>query len=387
MTTYPVPERALLCRPALLPDESLGSYLQRLADANAYVPFSLFTGLCQRRLAALGVRDNLVPPQRPETFAVLAALAHLSPRVLANASLHSFMAAPLLQGRECTTVHLTDGLPLALLTPFWRTRYMLPSDHAQFCPDCLRAAAYQRRAWVLTDVSACLRHRRVLRDRCPQCDARVAVQDVVRRQCQRCGASLTSADQESALTPVGAVAQSVAQTWWGLPTPVVPTAEWPLLAQPFPSFYRLFRFLTERYNAGMARDHGAELPPAARHRAQVAAFSALTNWPVGFTQFLEVCLRHDVQVQSTYYGQDFSLPVYLQKGALLDVWVQHFWECEGFEFVRDALANFFETHHLQLCHENRRLHLLIQCEAELQQLASRLAQPQQERMAQLVEHL
>lgn len=260
-------------------------------------------------------------------------------------------------------------------------------DHAQFCPDCLRAAAYHRRAWALTDVSACLAHRRVLRDRCPQCGARVAVQDVVRRQCQRCGASLTRVDQESALTPLGAVAQSVAQTWWGLTIPVAPDAEWPLLAQPFPSFYRLYRFLTERYHAGMTRDHGAALTPAARHRAQVAAVRALSNWPLGFMQFLEACLRHDVQVQSTYYGEYFSLPVYLQKNALLDVWVQHFWEEEGFEFVREALAHFFVAHHIQLCRENRRLHLLIHCDAELQQLAHPLAQPYQERLARAGERL
>lgn len=380
-------EQALLCRPALLPDESLWSYFIRLAAANAYEPLSLLTGLCIRRLAALGLRDNLVHPRHPETFSILASLTHLSPRTLANASLHPFAEAPLLYGSHDTTIHLEDGAPLYLLSTFWRTRYLLPPEHAQFCPDCLREAAYHRRTWALIDISACLKHRCVLLDRCTRCGALISVQDIVRCQCGRCGANLTRMDQEHGVTSFGMFAQSIPRSWWGLDSPATYSAEWTLLAQPFSIVYHLFIFLTRRLVPGMSHHNGVHLTSHERYQAQVCAFKALTNWPVEFRKFLDASLKQDVRIQSIYYGEDFCLPVYLRNGLELDTWVQYFWENPDFGFVCAALVDFFEENNIQLCYGNRRLHLRIHCREDLQRMAHPLAQPQQEYLARVIERL
>ena len=380
-------EQALLCRPALLPDESLWSYFIRLAAANAYEPLSLLTGLCVRRLAALGLRDNLVHPRHPETFSILASLTQLSSRTLANASLHPFADAPLLSRSQDAIIYLEDGAPLSLLSTFWRTRYLLPPEHAQFCPECLQEAVYHRRAWALSDISACLEHQRVLLDRCTHCDALVSVQDIVRCQCGRCGANLTRMDQKHGVTAFGMFAQSIARSWWGLDSPVITSAEWTLLAQPFSIVYRLFMFLAQRFAPGMSHNNGVYLAPHERYQAQLHALQALTNWPVEFRKFLDAALKQDVRTQSICYGEDFGLPVYLKNGLELDTWVQCFWETEGFGFLRAALLDFFEENNIQLCFEHGRLHLKIHCGEDLQRMARPLAQPQQRYMAKAVEKL
>lgn len=387
MATHSSAERPLLCRPALLPDESLWSYLSRLADANAYASPVLLTRLCARRLAVLGLRDNLLHPQRPETFSVLAGLTHLAPRALANTSLHAFTTAPLLQGARRPTIYLADGTPLTLLDTFSRSRYMLPPEHAQFCPDCLREGAYHRRTWILSDVSVCLEHRRVLLNRCPDCGKSVPVRDVVRCQCGQCGASFTRVEPEGWVTPFGAFAQSVMCLWWGFDPTFAGAGEWTLLAQPFLTLHFLFRFLMERLNTDIRRNQGVYLRSAQRHRVQRYAMQLLSNWPVEFEKFLYGCLKHDVRVQSTYAGEDFYWPVFLQRDSELDFLVQRFWEEPDFWFIREALSSFFAAQNLQLCREHGRLHLLLKANKKLRRMARRLSCKEQRRRAQAVERL
>lgn len=47
--------------------------------------------------------------------------------------------------------------------------YFLTRSFPRVCPDCLRELGYCRTAWDLTLSVACVRHRRVLLDRCPSC--------------------------------------------------------------------------------------------------------------------------------------------------------------------------------------------------------------------------
>ncbi len=48
-----IPLRPLLCRSPLLPDESLPSYLARLAAANGYEPSSILTTICNKHLSII----------------------------------------------------------------------------------------------------------------------------------------------------------------------------------------------------------------------------------------------------------------------------------------------------------------------------------------------
>jgi hypothetical protein len=237
--------RPLLCRVSLLPDESLLSYLSRLAAANCYEPFSLLTRLCDRYLATLGLRDNLAYPKHPETFDVLASLTRLSPRELANASVHHFARAPILTELERSSIYLSDGDPLQLLSASTRSRHLLRAYHAQFCPDCLREAAYHRLAWMLKDVSGCLKHQRVLADRCQNCHSWVPVRDVARCQCSRCGADLTTVVTDSILEPFGSLAQKAVQVWWGLDTSSADRVVGMLPKQPSPTLHQLFGWLMD----------------------------------------------------------------------------------------------------------------------------------------------
>jgi len=60
---------------------------------------------------------------------------------------------------------------------------------------------------MLADVSACLRHQRLLHNGCPHCRAWVGVANIVRHQCGKCGADLTDVAKEERLASQGLSAQ------------------------------------------------------------------------------------------------------------------------------------------------------------------------------------
>lgn len=68
----------------------------------------------------------------------------------------------------------------------------------QFCPSCLAAEPYFRKAWRFAHMVACPRHNRQLLDRCPACGGLIALfeQRNLGRQalCPRCGHDLTRAE-------------------------------------------------------------------------------------------------------------------------------------------------------------------------------------------------
>jgi len=377
-------QRSLLCRPALLPDESWGSYLHRLAAANGYEPFSLLTKVCTLRLAELGVRDNLMRPKRAETFVVLATLTRLTPHELALASVHAFAQAPIWT-HHMETVHLDlgDGTSLPLLSSLLRSRHILRPEAAQFCPTCLREAAYHRRAWMLADVAACLRHQRLLHSCCPHCQAWVGVANIVRCQCGKCGADLSGVPREEMLTSQGLSAQRILRAWWGLE---VPTAESDLVSlpsQPSHVLYPLFVMLLQAVEPGVSK----HTPPTERYRGQTAAVGALDDWPRGFCAFLRARLEDDVRLYSYRYGYDFRNPVFLDRQAALNFWLTFFQDYPRLNFVQAAVERFLEENNMQVCSNSWKTRVRVTADEELQKIARPIAKKVHERLAKLVESL
>jgi hypothetical protein len=379
--------RTLLCRSSLLPDESLWSYLNRLAAANCYEPPSMLTKLCEKRLAVLGLRDNLAYPKRPETFDVLASLTRLTPRELANASVHYFAQAPVLTGMESPRIHLSDDAPFQLLSTHIRSRYLLRADCAQFCPDCLREAAYHRRAWMLTDVLACVKHRRLLLNRCQKCHSLVQVQDIVRCQCSECGADFTNVAMDRRLEPFGLFAQRTVWAWWGLDTLAADSAAWPLPEQPPYALHHLFRSLADSIGPRALQPSRFSWTPSDRYKVQSLAFKALTDWPTGFCDFLRACLEHDVGTQSRTCCYDFSEPIHLGNESSLAFWICGFQHWPGLGFVQEAIDRFLAENNVQVCSDCQGTHIRVKADEDIQRISRFVAQRALERLSRIVEAL
>jgi len=129
-------------------------------------------------------------------------------RWLAALAGHTGRPLPLLREATLGTASPLERRPAA----FWRDA-VAPGDWflrdrayrgkahprtIQFCPDCMNGGQpYLRRRWRLALYSACLRHRRILLNRCEKCGAAVKPLRLRGRRpdlrtCWSCGESLTS---------------------------------------------------------------------------------------------------------------------------------------------------------------------------------------------------
>lgn len=373
----------LLCRIPLLPGESLRSYLVRLAAANCYAPATL-TWLCNKHLAEMGLHGDLTYLQHPETFVVLVSLSRLTPRELADASVHYFARAPVLAKMESPSIYLSDGAPFQLLDQRMRSRYLLRDHDAQFCPDCLREAAYHRLDWIPADVLACLKHQRLLLNRCPGCHARVSVQDVVRCQCSACGANLTNATTDHTLEPFGLFAQRTIRVWWGLDVPAAASTAWTLPDQPVHILHQLFEMLQDSIKA----ETSVAPTQTDQYNVQLRAFKALADWPTGFRDFLRKRLEREVRLHSYCHWCDFSEPVYLRGGSSFAFWVRRFEDWPMFDFAQEAVDRFAAENNIQVEPTgwwNPRI--LIEADEELQRIARPLAEKGLKRITRMMESL
>lgn len=286
----------MLCRSPLLPDESLFSYLSRLANLNRYVPFSILTNLIRRRLAGLGIKDGLLSLQHPETFAVLEALTLTDSTELAHASFHRLAQAPLLANGYLSVIILLNGQPMPLFDRAIKVKKLRRDRHPQFCPACLAEAAYHHLSWIPEDVTTCLKHYCLLLERCPHCQGWITIPDIVAHHCAHCDSDLAQAmvtyipDDSLAL-----FAQQTIQVWWGVTETLPNQSIWTLPAEPPFTLYRLFDQLRESIRVKWSWEYvyqQTDIPPET-HTIQTIAFKALTDWPYGFWDFLREYLHRE----------------------------------------------------------------------------------------------
>jgi hypothetical protein len=336
-------------RSGLLPGESLPSLLARLAKCNYYSPPTILNRLCLEGLE----KDRLDRPLQAATYERLAALSGIDPAELHAATAHRFAQTLTPPDVEREFLELLPGRAFPLLGIQIASRQLRPEFAAQFCPDCLKEAAYHRLAWVPIAVSACVQHKRLLVNHCPVCLEKVAIRSVVETRCGRCGADLTEGrsvhvgDDE-----LGLFAQQVIQSW--LNVAPMPGAPWPysLPDQPPGVLYRVLdglRRYVMRINADWKLIHrpvGVEgldtapsqhvsvsrIMPGESYTWYVTAFKALINWPDGFFEFLQAYrLREGVKARGKL-NKDL--------GTLYSGWLEGYWQHPAFEFVQDACDRY-----------------------------------------------
>lgn len=350
---------SLLRRTQLLPGESLASLLERLRQRNYYLSATIWEHVCLDGLDPPANQDDPVRPKWVETFLRLAALTQISPEVLFAASAHRF--APLLARPQHPPVEIPwiGATSKAILVAHQARERVRSASAAQYCPQCLQAAAYHRLRWIPTTAAICLQHRCLLVDQCPQCQRRIAISEIVQHKCRVCDANLSMAACVSVENDeLGALSQSFIQSW--LVDDAPPTNREALPSQHPAALYRFLENLARRLLS--CREDWASLPTpldelspqittTSRYLPQLkpvgvfhlhrAAFAGLVNWPTGIFQFLDA--------YSGCYAPNPNPAKRLKRLKQIQKdWFQPARASLDFKFAQQALVEYLAEHDLPM---------------------------------------
>lgn len=348
----------LLCRSHLRPDESLRSVLTRLTGLNCYGSVRTL-----RRWCLKGLKDNVSRPSEAETFERIASLTKIPWQVLYDATAHRFAGTLTPPGTQVKLLDFPSGKEVPLLPSRIAFEQLRPASAGQFCPRCLEESAYHRVAWIPVAVSACLQHRRLLLDRCPDCWQPVTIEDIAEGHCARCGADLTEGHSRSIEDDTwGQFSQQVIQAWLGVAPmpdeaqpyslPDQPPAvlyhildglrqsitgvrvDWKYLYQipSDPQYRMLGPDVTIPYRSadGLSLLFDRTLTPEESYCLYATAFKGMVNWPEGFHEFLRAYRLRDVVQFSSKLCADF--------GGLYSEWLRKHWR--QIRLVQDAFHQY-----------------------------------------------
>jgi hypothetical protein len=361
----------LLRRSPLLPGESLGSLLARLARLNGYetlytVMLLVLPELSGRRNYKHENWDNLARPFRARTYERLAALTKLDPLELYNATEHSFGTTVMPPDQEMQTIYLQESESDLQALPIVSNRHVhlhfYTAATAQYCPLCLRedATPYHRLIWSARAIAACTRHEVLLINECVVCHSNIRIRDVAVGCCPTCKADLASVSPHSvAGDQLGLLTQTTLRTWllgghratgegaqslpntstralfrvvYGLATSAwYATSDWS------------FQHRMPTGNTAIKVTRGATLVATPEHQYRIfaTAMKALLDWPTGFYSFLSTYRdqRRDRRMESGKGKTDVAgFITYL--GALSGKWMLRDWQGTEFDFVQEAFASY-----------------------------------------------
>lgn len=302
------PAVPLLRRTALLPNESLASLLERLTHLNFYETCGLLQTIGRERLTALQIEDDLAQPTRLETFQQLGSLTRLSLDELYDASDQRFAEGLVPFGQTVRHMPWLENTTRPRLETRWAHDHLRPTDATQFCPHCLKVAAYHRLNWIPCAAAICLEHLCLLTDRCRRCWHRTTVADLVNQRCLNCKADLRRASRISiAHDGLGIQSQQVIQGWFKVAevsAEVIAACHLP--TQSPRVLYQLLLLLARELLAGQAEwanlprplnglansiaaaiDPHRRLTPDQAYFLYRSAFAGLLDWPEGFYRWLD----------------------------------------------------------------------------------------------------
>lgn len=343
-----------------LPRESLPSFVARLAQLNYYDPVTII----QTLLFEGQEKDKLEWPSKGTTYERLFDLTWLGPLRLHDATGHYF--ADVLTPLEMTVelLHVPGGESLTILPRKIAQQQLRPAHAVQFCPLCLRRTPYHRIDWMPIAASACITHRRMLVDRCPGCQKRVSVREIVEQcLCKKCGTDFREADSARLeKDDFGLLSQRFIR--WCLGLGRVPTESLPRKLSPH-SFRAVFCFLTGLVDSikiwgsdwkhlyrpvtrlslePFDRIRGRPTPDQS-YRLYATAFKALVEWPQGFYEFLDAYKRQgDKREKEGLFGD---------LGRLYTRWLSGRWLDPEFDFVQRALSQYLVDTYVPPCSTNQ----------------------------------
>jgi hypothetical protein len=335
MTNYP-----LLNRPPPYPDESLASWLWRLARHNYLVSSSLL--MCYLRDSGVNILPSQIhrlnKVQDDALLAGIAGLAATSGDEIRQHTIHRFARVLILRS-GLKSGNIPDILqPKQSDKDFFAPRFT-------WCPICLKQARYVRLHWHVPLVVCCEKHNCWLYEECPCCQNRLREDDILQGQCAQCGYDL----EDAGVVPVDdeiLLMQATVMAWlynqpvgMDLNLPDVPVA----------TLLRIMQGL--RYSAQRAGNDwdfhyvAPEIPRPnldivkrrlltvfERGCLYVTAFRGLQNWPHGFISFLDAYRNRPAEKEPSGFRREF--------GVLYISWLMRFWKYPAFDFIQEVFNDY-----------------------------------------------
>lgn len=345
----------LLVRTTIQPGESLKSLLMRLSRLNDYdVPDTLSQILQEGAGVQQAFKDRIALPHHIEMYQRLEALTGIGISDLYAASAHRFTAVLTPPDISIEFLEVSAGIPMPLLAWSLATKQLRPASAGQFCPLCLRSAAYHRLIWLPVAVSACLEHPCLLIDRCQRCEKKVSIREIVEMQCRKCKGILAESEALPLVNDAGLAFQHVIQSWLlNNKTPnnatlhlperqprvlyrVIDGLQWATRMLAWAEWTYLHFINSDPHMAILQPGKGhSTITPYESYRLYTTAFRGITNWPEGFFEFLRA---YRIQQQS---GKLLNGGPKADLGNLYTQWLQDYWQHPAFEFVHKAFEHYF----------------------------------------------
>lgn len=288
----------LLVRPLLLPEETLHSYMHRIAQAN-HLSIGHLLALIKSHLDEV---DTHYMPTKPKTYVVLSKFFGLETYKIYWGTEHSFRALINNPNDVVEEVTLESGFSFPKMRQ--RANIARKQHYAQFCPYCLQASPYQRRPWLLQRVTACIDHRCLLIDECPNCSARLSVTDIMNVKCQKCDYPISETEPIDISKDRKGLSYQMLLYFWINSGPHI---DLPLLKESKQTLYAMVLSIIDKITStGYAFDNIHQIPGRSKplmeersvtqsvefnYAAWTSAVDTLTNWPTKFHKFVDLCVE------------------------------------------------------------------------------------------------
>lgn len=317
--------KPLLNRPPIYPDESLSSYLHRIAKANLLEARHI-DAMIKRLIAG---QDKYNYPSKGKTYSILSGLTGLEPHRLYWASVHSLASVLVDEQRLNDEIVFDSGFSFAKIPEKFDDFHLRPISNMQYCPDCLKENPYHRKAWRVRTVAACPEHKNLLIDQCPICAKGLRESAIIETICSNCGFNLIKAPRtDLSEDSYGLKTQAVLYHWLNA-GPHIPLSIPNLSAN---HLYHLITTLIVRIQSIRRNMNGLHptpvlcrpikwgnkrwQSPAHAYVAWATAFHALIDWPLGLYRTIENFFDAD----NRSHSEDFLFQVGSYVQALTEQW-------------------------------------------------------------------
>lgn len=338
--------KTLLNHPQPYPEESLASWLWRLANANYLDSPSLLLRYLSQELAQPKplMKQVLTNLKSPEWFHGLVTLTYTNATTIYKTTLHRFAHVLTSPGQEVVWMSLTTGEVFQLLPE--NINRGVYSARFSWCPHCLAETSYVRLHWYVPVLTCCTTHACWLLDICPQCGTRPTEANILTGCCEQCGFVFANARTVAVPETDWLFQQCATLMMWlydaKLPQTVLPDV-------PVNALLRVLQGL--RYCVQRAGEswHGHHVPPNIpvqnvnilkqrklsiyeRGCLYSTAFRALLNWPHGFYAFLDAYRQRPLQLEDSGLRLEF--------GSLHSSWLSRFWKASEFNWIQNAYNEY-----------------------------------------------